>query len=77
MHQPQDTRLNYGKHALLLSKRDFGMWSVHVWTYAADGNTHLNPKFKDIDLGIHASFVAAKEVGVGWLRRTLAYRDPA
>ena len=67
MQASQDTRLNYGEHALLLSKRNFGMYSVTVWAYAAQGNTSHNPLFKEIDLGIFADYVYAKAVGEHYL----------
>jgi hypothetical protein len=69
MRASQDTRLNYREHALLLSKRDFGMYAVRVWVHCQNGNTYMNPDFKDIDLGIHADYVAAKGVGEAWLER--------
>jgi hypothetical protein len=62
-----DIRLNYGAHALLLSKRDFGMYGIRVWVHCQNGNTHLNPDFQDIDLGIHADYVYAKAVGEHYL----------
>jgi hypothetical protein len=67
----EDTRLNYGEHALILSRRDFAMYNVKVWTYVVNGNTHLNPLFREIDLGIHADYTEAKRVGEDYITRYL------
>ncbi len=48
MRTSTEFRFNFGQHAILVDIMNPAAYTVTVWLFAQDGNTHLNPRFREI-----------------------------
>ena len=68
MRQSEDTRLNYGDHALIITPAG-DTFLVEAWLNCQDGNTDLNPAFKRVMLSEHQHVLDAIRAGEHYLKQ--------
>ncbi len=68
MRQPEETRLNYGDHALIITPTGVS-FIVEVWLNVVHGNTSLNPAFRRVMLSEYQTYESAVAAGESYLNQ--------